>query len=180
MEMWSSPRSSTTRLFPVFHQLLLPFDEFLGAVDAALVEHEIAYRRLDQHGEIPAGRDGNGHLADGDAENFLISCVDLEPVELGELLVAVMLEVDHELQQLARAHRGLAEDGADIEDTDSSHLEKVLEHRGTTSFERIRGDPVELDDVVRDQAVAARNRDRYSRMTSTICGEGWGDVTSAM
>src|SRR5438045_4403424 len=57
-------RSSFTRLFPILHELLLSFDEFLGAVDAALVEHEIAYRRLDQHGEVPARRDGNGHLAD--------------------------------------------------------------------------------------------------------------------
>src|SRR5260221_8869119 len=113
-----SSRSMTPCSAAVLHQLLLALDEFLGAVDAALIEDEIAYRGLHQHREVAARRDRNGDLADRHAEDLLKGGADLQAIELGELLVAVILEMHHQLEQLARAYRSLAEDGADVEHAD--------------------------------------------------------------
>ena len=63
--------------------------------------------------------------------------------------------MDHELEQLARTHRRLTENGADVEHADTAHFEKVLQHGGATAFERIGRDAIQLDDVVGYQAVAA-------------------------
>ncbi len=93
----------------------------------------------------------------GHAKNFLERRIHLQAVEFGERLVAVVLEVNHQLQQLARAHRGFAENRADVEDADAAHLEKVAQHRGTAALERVGRDAVELDDVVGDEPVAARD-----------------------
>ena len=53
------------------------------------------------------------------------------------------------------AHRGLAEDGADIEQAQAAHFDKVHEHRRAASLERAGRNARDLDDVVGDQAVAA-------------------------
>src|ERR1700758_3385060 len=141
----------------VFHQLLLSLDELLGAVDAALVEHEVAHGRFDQHREIAPGGYGNGHLANRHAENFLEGSVHLQAVEVRELLRAVVLQVHHQLQELARAHGRFAEDSADVEHADAADLEKVAQHGGATAFQRIGRNAIQLDDVVGHQSVAARD-----------------------
>jgi hypothetical protein len=55
-------------------------------------------------------------------------------------------------------HRGLAEDRLDVDDPDPAHLEEVLEDRRAASFERVGRGPVQLDDVVGDQPVAAADQ----------------------
>ena len=152
----------------------------------------------------------------GHRQHVLVSRVDLQAVELGEGFVAVILEMHEELQELARAHRGLAEDRADVEHADAADFEEVAQHRGAAALDRIGRDAEELDDVVGDEAVAARDelqrqlaladgggagdehahlqhvqedavqRRRFgqharevSRITSTTCGDGCGEVNSA-
>ena len=100
---------------------------------------------------------GNRHLADRDGQHVLVRRVDLQPVEFGERLVAVVLEMDEQLQELARAHRGLAEDRADVEDADAAHFEEIAQHRGAAALDGVGRDAEQLDDVVGDEAVAARD-----------------------
>src|SRR5215470_7713611 len=160
-------------LAAVFHQLLLSFYELLRAVDAPLVEHEVAHRGFDEHREVAAGGDGNCHLTDGHRKDFLEGRADLQPVEIGELLVAVVLQVHHELQELARPNRGLAENGADVEHTYAPHLEEVLEHRRATALDGVGRDAIELDDVVGYEPVAPR--DELQRELALADGGGAGD-----
>jgi len=56
------------------------------------------------------------------------------------------------------AHRRLAEDGADVEQAQAAHFDIVLEHRRAAAFERAGGDARDLDHVVGDQAMAARDQ----------------------
>ena len=55
------------------------------------------------------------------------------------------------------AHRGLAEDGLDVEQTDAAHLEQVLQQLGAAALERRLADAVDVHRVVGHQTVAARD-----------------------
>src|SRR5205085_12086703 len=94
------PMRMRSMLSAVLHELLLPLDELARAVDPALVEHEVAHRGLDQHGEVAARGDGDRHLADRYGQHFLVGRIDLQAVEVAERLVAVVLEVHEQPQQL--------------------------------------------------------------------------------
>ena len=65
--------------------------------------------------------------------------------------------MNHQFEELARAHGRFAEDRPDIEDADSTHLQEVAEHAGAAALERVGRNPVDLDDIVGDKPVAARN-----------------------
>ena len=69
----------------------------------------------------------------------------------------MVFQVHHQLEELARPHRGLSEYGPDVQYADAAHLEKILEHQWTAAFQRIGRDAIELDDVVGDKPVAARD-----------------------
>ena len=67
-------------------------------------------------------------------------------------------QVDDQLQAHLPAHRGLAEDRLDVEQADAAHLEQVHQQLGAAAFERGLRDAVEVDRVVGDEAVAARDQ----------------------
>ena len=121
-----------------------------------MIQHEIAYGGFHQDGEVTACSDGDCYLADWNRQYFLVGRIHLQPIEVGKRLVAVVLEIDDQSQQLARAHCRLAEDRADVQDTDAAHFEKIAQDIGAAPFDRVRRNTRQLDDVVGDQAVAAR------------------------
>ena len=57
-----------------------------------------------------------------------------------------------------RAHRGFAEDGADVEHAQAAHFEEIAQQLRAAAFQRLRRDAVQLDDVVGHQAAAARDQ----------------------
>ena len=65
---------------------------------------------------------------------------------------------DDEFQAFLPAHRGLTEHGTDVQHTQAPYLEEVTQQFRAAAFQRIRRDAVQLDDVVGDQAVAARDQ----------------------
>ena len=59
---------------------------------------------------------------------------------------------------LARAHRGLAEDRADVEHAEPAHLEEVAQHRRAAPLDRLGPDLLQLHHVVGHESVAARDQ----------------------
>jgi hypothetical protein len=71
---------------------------------------------------------------------------------------AAALQVHDQLELHLAPAGGFAEDGADVEHAEAAHFEEVLEQlRAARPSRTCRGDAGELDDVVGDQAVAARD-----------------------
>ena len=62
------------------------------------------------------------------------------------------------LQVLLGAHRGFAEDGADVEHAQSAHFEKILQQLRAAAFQGFGRNVIELDHVVGDQSAAARDQ----------------------
>ena len=117
----------------------------------------VAHRRLHQHREVaPRGhreRDGRNL----DAEDVLRARARGEPVLRLEAPALGHVEVHDEAQRLARAHRRLAEDRADVEHAQAAHLEEIAQHRRAAALDRLGPDLLQLDHVVGDQPVAARD-----------------------
>ena len=67
-------------------------------------------------------------------------------------------EVRDQPQLHLAAHRGLAEDGADVEQAEAAHLDEVLQHGRAAALERAGRDARDLDHVVGHQAVAAADQ----------------------
>jgi hypothetical protein len=67
-------------------------------------------------------------------------------------------QVNDQLEAHLAAHRGLAEDGLDVEQPDAAHLEQVHQELRAAALERGLRHAVEVDRVVGHQAVAARDQ----------------------
>ena len=67
------------------------------------------------------------------------------------------LQMDDELQPHFQARGSFAENGADIEQAEAAHLKKIAQHAWATTFDRAWRDPCHFHDIIRDQAMAARN-----------------------
>ena len=130
-------------------------EEFGRGVDAAQLEDLVAHRGLDQHRQVAPRRHRDAHLAHGDAENLLAQFGKRQPLGRVALAGRGAREMRDQAQLHLPAHRGLAEDGADIEQAQAAHFDKVHEHRRAASLERAGRNARDLHDVVGDQAVAA-------------------------
>ena len=63
-----------------------------------------------------------------------------------------------QLQAHLATHRGLAKDGADIEQTDAAHLQQVLQQLGAAALDGGLVDAIQVDRVIGHQTVAARDQ----------------------
>src|SRR5690242_5690819 len=138
--------------------LFLAMDEFLRAVDSAQLEHVVAHRRLHQHREVSSRRHRQHDFANAHAENLLGARLERQALEARNDAADRLLKLDDQLQILAHAHRGLPEDGADVEHPQPAHFEKVLEQLGAATLQRFGRDVIELDHVVCHQPAAARDQ----------------------
>src|SRR5690606_19178287 len=68
---WAEPRPMAGLFAALQDRHGLAFHELAQGVDAAQLQDGIAHGRLDQHGEIAAGRDLQHHLAHRQAEHVL-------------------------------------------------------------------------------------------------------------
>ena len=66
--------------------------------------------------------------------------------------------MNDQLHILLAAHRGLAEDSANIQHTQSTHFKEVAQHGWAASFQGFRRDPVKLHHIVGDEPVSAAHQ----------------------
>ena len=137
--------------------LFLPADEFLRAVDAAQLQDIVAHGRLHQHGEIAPRGHRQHDLADAHAQDLFGARFERQAFQPGHNAAYRLFQLHDELEILAHAHGGFAEDRADVEHAQAPHFEEVFEQLGAAAFQRFGRDVVELDDVVGYQPAAARD-----------------------
>jgi hypothetical protein len=65
-------------------------------------------------------------------------------------------QVHDQLEPHLAAHRGLAKDGANVEQADAAHLQQVLQQFGATALDGGLVDAEQVDRIVGHQAIAAR------------------------
>ena len=136
----------------------MPRDEFLHAVDAALLHDEIARGSFHQYREVAPCNHRNIYGADVHAEDFLVRGVERQAFHLREIAALRAMQMHDQFQVLLAPHRRFAEHGADVQYSQTAHFEKVAQQLGTASFQRIRCDAVQFDDVVGNQPIAARDQ----------------------
>ena len=89
------------------------------------------------------------------AVSQILDIVLLKAQAVEVLVLAPLLELDHEVDILAVADARYAEQGLHIDDSDAAKLDQVLRDLGSGSDQRLLTDLSDLHDVVRDQTVAA-------------------------
>src|SRR5579859_1590874 len=136
--------------------LFLALDEFLGAVDAAQLQDVIAHRRLGEYCQIATRSDGQHDLANADAHDVLGACIERQAIQPRNHAADRFFHLHDELQVFLSPHRGLAENGADIEHPESANLQKILQQFRASALERFGRDVVELHNIVSNQSAASR------------------------
>src|SRR6476620_9557230 len=137
--------------------LFLPVDEFLRAVDAPQLQDIVAHGGLHEDCEIASSGHGQHHFAYAHAENLFGARLQREALQSRHNASYRLFQLHDQLEVLAHAHGGFAEDGADVEHAQAAHFQEVLEQLGAAPFQRLRRDVIELDDVVGNQSSAARD-----------------------
>ena len=87
-------------------------------------------------------------------ENFFVQRLVRQALEL-TVHRLLAHQVDDQLQAHLPAHCGLAEDRLDVEQADAAHFEQVLQQVRAAAFKGGLRHAVQIDRVVRHQAMAA-------------------------
>jgi len=66
--------------------------------------------------------------------------------------------VDDQLKHFLGPHGGFAKDGADIQDAQAAHFQKIAQQRRAAAFQRFRPNAIQLYGIIGYQAVAARDQ----------------------
>ena len=122
---------------------------------ASVPEELVAGGDLEDGAHVAPGPHRNHQLPDGHAEDFVEVVVDAHAVVLR--VGRPLDQLDHDVDALALADRGDAEEILDVEDAEAPHLEVVAEQLGGLAEDHARRAVVALDHVVGDQAVAAHH-----------------------
>src|SRR5690606_1673396 len=151
----SARRQAVSIFAAVFHdRQRLAFDELAHGVDAAQGEDGVAHGGFDQHGQVAPGRHLQHDAADGYTQDFLGLILHGQALEAFR---GGTDEVHHEAEFHFAAHRGFAEDGADIEQPQAAYLEQAQQQLGATAFDDAGSDAREFDRIVGHKAVPARD-----------------------
>src|SRR5712672_406608 len=145
-------RSSVSILL---HLRPLPLHELGRRVNAAKLQDVIAHRRLKQHREVATRRNRNDDFPDGHAQDIFRLLVQRQALRL---VRPRAIEMHDQPQVHLRAYRSLAEYRADIEHAQAPDLQEILQYRRAAAFERGYGDARDVDDIVRDEPVAAADQ----------------------
>src|SRR5216684_3706894 len=134
------------RLGDLARELLL---EVLGRVVPLQLEQVVAGGDLDDGGQVAAGAHRHHEQRHLGVEHAVLLPLDAQ---------AVVLDAVVPLDLLAVAHRRHAEQVLDVDDADPSDLHVVLDDVRAAPVHRAALLLLQVDDVVRDQAVAARHQ----------------------
>src|SRR5713101_2431573 len=138
-----------------FHLRTLSLHELFRRVNAAKLQDVVAHGGLEQHREIATRGDRNDDFPDGHAQDIFRLFVQRESLRL---VRPRAIEMHDQPQVHLRAHRGLAEYRADVEHAQAAHLQKILQYRRAAAFERGHRDARDVDDIVRNEPVAAADQ----------------------
>ena len=155
---------------------MLAIYEFAHAVDTTHLQNAVAHRRFEQNSEIAPRRDMQDHLADRDTEDFLRLGVKRQALKL--FTRDRLVQVNDELELHFSARRRFTEDGSDVQQPKPAHLQIVAQHARAAAFNRRRRDPRQLDHIIPDKTMPAR--DEFERRFIQKCLErSGGDVSRA-
>src|SRR2546423_12850115 len=130
-----------------------PVVERAGRVHAAVAEQVVHRHDLADHGQILAGVERHRDHREGHVEHAGRLTVDSGTVVLARRVPLV--ELHHDLDALLLPHGPHAEQGADVDEPDAADLHVVLRQLVAAADQDVVAAPRDVDDVVRDQAVAA-------------------------
>src|SRR5437868_5960605 len=141
------------RLGDLARQLFL---EVLRRVVALQLEQVVARGHLDDGGEVASGAHGNDEQRHFRVEDAVLLLLDAETIVLDA--VVPLDQLDDHLDLLAIAHGRDAEQVLDVDDPDAADLHVVLDDLRAASVDRPALPLLQVDDVVGDEAVAARDQ----------------------
>src|SRR5882672_4753764 len=133
----------------------LPLHELGRRVNAAKLQDVVADGRLKQHREVATRRNRNEDFPDGHAQDIFRLLVQRQALRL---VRPRAIEMHDQPQIHLRAHRSLAEYRADIEHAQAPDLQEILQYRRAAAFERGHRDARDVDDIVRDEPMAAADQ----------------------
>src|SRR5882762_6357906 len=137
------------------HLRLLPLHELGRRVNAAKLQDVVAHGGLEQHREVATCRNRNDDFPDGHAQDIFRL---FEQRESLRLVRSRAIEMHDQPQIHLRAHSRLAEYRADVEHAQAAHFQKILQYRRAPAFERGHRDARDVDDIVRNEPVAAADQ----------------------
>src|SRR3990172_3427284 len=133
----------------------MPRNEFLHAVDTALLQHKIARGCFNQYRKVAPCDHRDIHSADAHSEDILMRCIERQAFDLREVATGRTMQMDDQLQALFSPHRRFAEHDAYVQYTQTSHFEKIAQQFRAAPLKRIRCDMVQFHDVVGNQSATA-------------------------
>src|SRR6267143_3787672 len=137
------------------HLRLLPLHALGRRVNAEKLQDVVAPCGLEQDREVATCRNRNDDFPDGHAQDVFRL---FEQRESLRLVRPRAIEMHDQPQIHLRAHRSLAEYRADVEHAQAAHFQKILQYRRAAAFEGGHRDARDVDDIVRDEPVAAADQ----------------------
>ena len=145
-------------LFVFFELCLMAFEKLFGAVFAAQLEDVVAHRRFNQYRKVSTDGDWQGDGTDVHIEDGLGFRAYAQAVKLLHVIVVGSDKVDNQLEDFFRTDRSFAENVADVEYAQTAHFKEIAQHWRAATFERFGACAEQLDRIIRNQAVSARNQ----------------------
>src|SRR5690606_17508528 len=142
------------------HRLLEALVEQCGRVHAGVLEQVVHRDHLGDDGDVlqrVEREHGRGHL---DAED--VALLGDEPGAVVVRAVVPLLELDDDLDALLLPDRADAEQGRDVDDADPADLHVMALELVAAPDEDVVAAPRDVDDVVRDEAVAALDQVQHA------------------
>ncbi|OMP13865.1 hypothetical protein COLO4_00780, partial [Corchorus olitorius] len=137
------------------HGGALAVHEVAQRINAAQTQDGIAHGGFDQHSQVAAGGHLDLHHVDRQPQHIEVLRIERQAFELA---IVAAHELHDQLDLHLPAHRGFTEDRLDVEQAQAAHFQQVLQQRRAAPLNEVRTQPHEVDCVVGNEAVAARDQ----------------------